>query len=271
MTPLRKAPLVFLFTNARNEKHIKEWAAHHLLIGFSCIYIFDHKSVVPLKSVFNNFDKRVIVERCELENPVKILLMNRAANIAKKLRADWMIYLDADEFIVLNKFMGVKRMLSHFPYADSVALNWLMFGTNHHIKDPNGLILNNYTKSDSKLNKHVKTFVRPYQIMKAVNPHYYQMRIPSRMYSISGNPINQTSPCFYPWPIEYSNASAFIAHYVNQSEETYIRRKIKLPSDDTNSFRKKDDNIHSKHNEVHNHLLKSKYANIVSAFLQKFL
>ena len=35
---------VILFTNARNEKNIKEWAAHHLLIGFSAICIFDHKS-----------------------------------------------------------------------------------------------------------------------------------------------------------------------------------------------------------------------------------
>ena len=39
---------VALFTNARNEKHIKEWVAHHLLIGFELIVIFDHKSIKPL-------------------------------------------------------------------------------------------------------------------------------------------------------------------------------------------------------------------------------
>jgi hypothetical protein len=31
---------VALFTNARDESHIKEWAAHHLLIGFDYIIIF---------------------------------------------------------------------------------------------------------------------------------------------------------------------------------------------------------------------------------------
>ena len=38
---LRKIPVkrVVLFTNARDEKNIKEWAAHHLLLGFSLIYI----------------------------------------------------------------------------------------------------------------------------------------------------------------------------------------------------------------------------------------
>jgi len=46
---------VVLFTNARNEKNIKEWAAHHLLLGFDLVYIFDHKSDVPLINVFKKF------------------------------------------------------------------------------------------------------------------------------------------------------------------------------------------------------------------------
>ena len=45
---------VCLFTNARDEKHIREWAAHHLLIGFDRIFIFDHKSKTSLKEVFKN-------------------------------------------------------------------------------------------------------------------------------------------------------------------------------------------------------------------------
>ncbi|HEV8052986.1 MAG TPA: hypothetical protein VGP47_10880 [Parachlamydiaceae bacterium] len=68
---------VILFTNARNEKNIKEWAAHHLLLGFDFVYIFDHKSDLPLTDELINFDPRVIVERCEWENPVKMPLMNR--------------------------------------------------------------------------------------------------------------------------------------------------------------------------------------------------
>ena len=31
---------------------------------------------------------------------------------------------------------------------------------------------------------------------------------------------------------EYYNVPAFIAHYVNQSEETYIKRKCNRPADD---------------------------------------
>ena len=165
---------VFLFTNARDEKNMKEWAAHHLLLGFDMIYIFDHKSKFPLKQDFDQFDKRVIVERCELENPVKMRLMKRAARISHKYGADWMIYLDADEFLILPMFENVKRMLFYHRRADSLAINWLMFGTNGHKADPSGLIIENYTKSDLFLNNHVKTFVRPSQITDAINPHYYK-------------------------------------------------------------------------------------------------
>ena len=99
INPVKK---VILFTNARDEKRIKEWAAHHLLIGFNTIYIFDHKSQTPLKDVFKNFDKRVVVERCEMNAAPKLPLMKRASEIACLMKADWFIYLDADEFIILN-------------------------------------------------------------------------------------------------------------------------------------------------------------------------
>ena len=101
---------VCLFTNARDEKHIREWAAHHLLIGFDKIIIFDHKSKIPLSKVFENFDKRVkIINVSHLNNGIKMILMNKASIIANYLKMDWMIYLDADEFIILNKYKDIKQ------------------------------------------------------------------------------------------------------------------------------------------------------------------
>ena len=80
---------VALFTNARDEKNIKEWAAHHLLIGFNKIIIFDHKSIVPLKDVFKKFDSRVtIIDAKHSEKNVKLTLMNVAVKIAQNLKVD---------------------------------------------------------------------------------------------------------------------------------------------------------------------------------------
>ena len=82
----RNANKVGLFCNARDEKNIREWAAHHLLIGFDIIIIFDHKSVIPLSKVFSKFDRRVITIRVELpDGNIKTQLMNKATKIALHL------------------------------------------------------------------------------------------------------------------------------------------------------------------------------------------
>lgn len=249
---------VILFTNARDEKNIKEWVSHHLLIGFDVIYIFDHKSVTPLKNEFQNFRKNVIVERIEWGNPVKIPLMNRAANIAKRLGFDWMLYLDADEFLVINQYIGVKHLLYNYNFAHSLGVNWLMFGSNYHKKDPVGLLIENYTKSVPTIDQHVKTFVRPEYITSISNPHFYHVLFPSHVFSL--NLKNTSNSPFNVWDIDYKDAPAFIAHYVYQSEESYINRKIKLPLDSHNSFRVIDQHIHDHYNIVDNFLVRDKYA-----------
>jgi hypothetical protein len=268
MEKLRGMPVkkVMLFTNARDEKHIKEWAAHHLLIGFDHVYIFDHKSTFPLSSEFAGFDKRVIIERCELNVPPKFPLMRRAAEVAAIMRADWFIYLDADEFIILNNFTGVKALLNRYYFADSLALNWLMFGTNNHVTEPDGLILENYTRSDSEFNQHVKTFVRPSQISLSgpATPHSYYIVKPARMFAITGE--SMANKVFNPTRRSPFRSHAFIAHYVYQSEETYKRRKINLPSDDTGTLRAIDTDVHAKHNDRDN-FIPRKYAERVRLFI----
>jgi hypothetical protein len=254
-----------LFTNARDEKNIKEWVTHHILLNFDIIYIFDHKSKIPLKNEFQNFSKRVIIERTEMNNPVKLQLMNRAVKISKTLGADWMLYLDADEFLVLNRYMGVRHLLQNYNFAHSLGINWLMFGSNYHKKDPNGLLIENYTKSEQKLNQHVKTFVRPEYVTSVTNPHFYKMTFPNRMFSINMKNIVNTP--FNIWEIDYKDAPAFISHYINQSEETYMNRKIKLPRDDLLGNRTVDLNMHKQYNDVDNFLVRDKYAATVKHFL----
>ena len=263
---------VALFCNARDEKHIREWATHHLLVGFNHVIIFDHNSIVPLSTVFSNFDKRVKIIRYDnSQNNVKITLMNKALQIAKQMRVDWFIYLDADEFIIFNnKFKGVKDFLNKYSFADSVALNWLIFGTNNLKKDPDDLILNSYTKSDLILNQHVKSFVRPFQAINANNPHFYHIKNPNKM---CGTNNLLTSPYYFnPNNVEYTTVPAFIAHYMYQSEETYNNRKINLPRDDTGAKRTKMDtnHLHSIHNSTENVFPKLKYAGNIKRFLNQY-
>jgi hypothetical protein len=264
---------VGLFCNARDEKNIVEWVAHHLLIGFDKIIIFDNKSKISIKKILFNFDNRVIVidYNPNNSNGIKIPLMNLALNISRHLNFDWFIYLDADEFIILNnKLKGIKHLLNYYNFADSLALNWLMFGSNNLINDPEGLILENYTKSELILNNHVKCFVRPYEAIKSLNPHYYIMKNKNKIYSLNKR-LNSASP-FNDFNIKYNNCLAYIAHFVNQSCETYKRRKYDLPRDDNGINRCIDINnlshIHNQYNDVNNFYPRDKYVENIKNFIK---
>jgi len=141
-----------------------------------------------------------------------------------------------------------------------------MFGSSYHKRDPSGLLMENYTKSMATLYKQVKTFVRPEYVVNVNNPHYYNLIFPNKMYSLNMKNMSENS-AFNVWPIDYKEAPAFIAHYVYQSEESYIRRKIKLPTDLQNSFRGIDQQMHKHYNDVENFFVRNKYAGRVRHFL----
>lgn len=263
----RQASRVGLFCNARDEKNIKEWATHHLLIGFDSIIIFDHKSQIQLKDIFANFDKRVSIIRIELpDGNIKSRLMNYAPNIAKKLNLDWFIYLDADEFLILNKrFKGVKHFLNTYSYGDSIGVNWLMFGSNYLVEDPSGTILESYTRSCCNLDKHVKSFVRPEEIINSDNPHYYHIRNKAKLIGLCFNTLKYPQ-CFSELNIPFYKSTAYIAHYVFQSEESYLKRKINMIGDDGRRRCDIGKDIHNHYNDVVN-LQPQKYVNQIKDFL----
>jgi len=261
---------VAVFCNARDENNIKEWAAHHILIGFDHVIIFDHKSINPLSNVFNNFNKKVKIIYTDLDGGnIKLKLMNTAKNIANNMNLDWFIYIDADEFLILNKiFKGVKHFLNSYSYGDSIGVNWVMFGSNNLIEEPDGLILENYKKSDKMLDRHVKSFVRPNKIVNCVNPHYYNMKDPSKMLDLNFKKL--TSPyCFSNINLPFYKAPAYIAHYVYQSEETYKKRKIDKKADDGTTRNDMGKEIHNHYNNMYN-LQPLKYVKQIKQFLDYY-
>jgi hypothetical protein len=85
-----------------------------------------------------------------------------------------------------------------------------------------------------------------------------------------GMPFKKMKPpyTFNSTNLPKENVGAYIAHYVYQSEETYIKRKVKLPSDDVGTFRSTIENIHIHYNIIENNDLKNKYANSIKELVK---
>jgi hypothetical protein len=101
---------VVLSTNVRDETNLPEWIAYHLVVGFSHIFVVDHLSQTPVRTLLQNafapevaeqILSRVTVHRFtqETSSGMKFrILQNLCHPFYKKLNADWAIHLDADEY-----------------------------------------------------------------------------------------------------------------------------------------------------------------------------
>lgn len=258
---------IILFTNARDEKNINEWISHHFLLGFDKIFIFDHLSIIPIN--VPRFNGKLTVCRVnESKNNIKLDFMNRALNVALKNNADWMLYLDADEYLCINNYNNVKSFLNDFKEADTIGVNWLMFGSNNHITQPNGLLVENFTKSDARLDQHVKSFVRPECVMRIVNPHYYIIKNKSRCYNAFGFKMNNGP--FNAMPMPFFKSPIYIAHYYVQSEDEYKKRKGRIMDDGSRPVIPSSEEIHAMYNNIDNHQLNCKYSNNIKLFMEKY-
>jgi hypothetical protein len=266
---------VMLFCNARDEKHLREWIAHHLILGFDKIVIFDHKSKIPVKDWVGNFPpKNVSVIRTDIEAAVKLPLMNQAAHIAQKEKADWMIYLDADEYLILHyTTSNIRQFLNRYNHAHSVGVNWLMYGSNNLVTDPNDLILTSYTKSEILLDRHVKSFCRPSEITGCDNPHFYHIKNKKNYFGINNVRLTR-NPYFNNIKLPFYKAPCYIAHFYNQSEETFRNRRCNLPTDDRGIMRELKSTdisyIHGEYNKIDNIYAAKRYGDKIKKILAKF-
>lgn len=258
-----------LFTNARDEPNISEWVAHHLLLGFDKIIVFDHLSKLPISSLIKtDFNGKLSIIRVQGSGNIKIDLMNRALDIATKENYSWMLYLDADEFLNLNRTNNIKSLLSFFKEADSVGVNWLMFGTSGHVEQPKGLLTENFIRSELRLNMHVKTFVRPSAAVRANNPHFFVMVNPSRCYSGNGTKMHMGP--FNNQPLPFVKSIAYIAHYYTQSESEHLRRKNRMLDDGSTNKAACHPEVHKMYNHIVNNQLQNKYSKKTKKFLQEY-
>lgn len=144
----------------------------------------------------------------------------------------------------------------------------VIFGSSNHIKQPKGLITENFIKSELRLNKHVKTFVRPYVVQKIDNPHFYRITNPSRYYTMNGTQMKMGPFNFQPLP--FIHTTAYIAHYYIQSQEEHFRRKSRQLDDGSVNKDQMVKQVHRLYNNVLNNQLQNKYSQKIKIFLKKY-
>jgi hypothetical protein len=236
-------------------------------------------SKVPIKNILKNFSEN-LVTICDIDTiNKKSILLKKSHEYAIKNNYDWLIYLDADEFIVLKEHHTIHAFLEKYTDYEQVLLNWYMFGSNNRDTFNGGTIIENYTKSAIDLHNQYKTFVCITNIIKNNNKiKYYNVHvrglkdmsksITTRFIKITSNNVFNKE-----YKENINDVPAYIAHYVLQAYNIYLQRKVSKPMDHNGEYRSTIpiDKFHKIHNKIENKEVLDKYNEKNKIMIEKYI
>lgn len=202
-------------------RYLEEWLAYHIILGCEHFYLFDNGSTDDTQEVLKKFVTYGYVTRIDWPLfPGQIDAYNYAARSFGHL-AEWLTFIDVDEFFVLKRHRSMPEFLSTVD-GDQLLAFWKTFGHSGHRRRPPGLIIKNYVRCEPQLSPVTKALVRSDRI-KTVQVHNC-ITTTGRTVNDLGAPLRED--WIHPEP-DRSDESIRINHYFTRSYEDYeekIRR-----------------------------------------------
>lgn len=169
--PSQKLGLVSIQRN--RAKYLLEWFAFHYVVGFRKFYYYAHMCDDGTHDILKFLQRKLDIQSFAIKDyPDQVQLMayqHACDNFMNDV--DWMAFIDGDEFMFSPAGPGLsEQLLQYQPLKISaLAVYNLNFGSSGHIKDPDGLIIENFTRCagvDHLMNRRVKSFVKGRQSVK---------------------------------------------------------------------------------------------------------
>lgn len=214
--------------------YIDEWIKYNIALGFSHIYIYDNGGTLKDKK-----SDRVTV--IPFPGEMKMLQSRDIFTLQYKNKHKWCAFIDIDEFIVLKKHNHIMEFLNEYDY-DSIALNWLMFGTSNEKEYRDEPVTKRFRYCS------ISDGYKCISKLKSINIHIssHKPQIKGHVYDTNRNIVTEL----------YNKGDyniACIHHYWTKSEEEF-KLKLQKRMADEHPKRSMDllIDIHSKNNDVYN-------------------
>ena len=246
--------------------YVREWIEYYRLLGATKFYIYDNDSQDSVKEAISDYiDSGIVVYKyfpgkCR-QNMAYTDAIN---NYASKTR--FMAALDLDEFIVpiddkLTLIDVLKNIVRRKPYAAGVAIPWLMYGSSHHKKRPQGLVIDNYLyRAQDSFMLNIKTVFNPRLANGYNNPHY-------PIYKYGAFSINENGHIIIGKYDHHKSCKQIrINHYFTKSEEEF-RAKVARGSADKTPDRSFDNFVQVDKNDIYDGIM-LKYSKQIKGNIQ---
>lgn len=182
-----KVALCAIFKN--EAQYIFEWIAHHRLIGVTEFYIADNISTDGCSELLGSLHDDGHIKRISwpTQPGVKPQLpaYQKLAELAKNDGVDWALFIDADEFVVLDDAhediqAAILKITENDDSISGITLNWATYGSSNIIINSDGNVLSNFEfrfKKDSNINRHYKSLIRLKDFVSHGNtPHEFRIK-----------------------------------------------------------------------------------------------
>lgn len=148
--------------------YILEWLAWHRLMGVGHFIIADNDSSDGLSAILTRLDACGVLTRIPLPNRSGVAPQYDAYNQISSEHsntADWIFFLDADEFLWSEKGLGgLATFIASVPEdVGAVALNWAVYGSSSRVAPGEGTVMSRFPNRAPQgfhVNRHYKTLVR---------------------------------------------------------------------------------------------------------------
>ncbi|AQS83698.1 hypothetical protein A0U92_01725 [Acetobacter aceti] len=240
----------------KNEiQDIAGWISWHLALGVDKIFIYDDHSTdgtfefLKIVSEVYNIELHRTNTQAIADFYYRQTTSYEEACWKARGNYDWIMCLDGDEYVSLEKANSLSEFLEDFSDFNGVVLNWRFYGSSGRVLRPRIPAYEAYTahcKPDFKDCEIGKVFIRPEDYTFTYeNPHYFRLH-DERYANAVGHPV--------PSPINTKDivwAGACVNHYLVRSMEHYIDRiRKRYGSDLQNSTAYWD---HFNRNEISGH------------------
>ena len=146
---------VVLVSTMKNEgPYLLEWLAYHRSIGIEEFCIFSNDCTDGTNLILNRLDQMGVLRH--FDNPIGPNMDPQRAAYSRANRmdwvrsADWVLVIDADEF--LNVHTGdrtVQALVDACPGAHAISLNWRLMGSNGQARMSDALVTERFTRGSS--------------------------------------------------------------------------------------------------------------------------
>ena len=218
-------------------RYLREVIAYHLLIGFNHIFIYDNDSTDNTHEVLATIpsDRFTVVPWPASLGHSNMQCAAYDDCVANQVGAyDWLMFMDADEFLVLRKHRTIGELLTELDYADEIGFNWRVFGDGGHRKYQDGLVTERFlyaSREDFSVNRHLKSMARPAKIAHA-RAHAHSLIPGSVMVTPGGRSLTPGEPLTSESDVDHSVAQ--VNHYFGKSWEEWVikrdRGKVDSPA-----------------------------------------